>query len=159
MTIKKIADEMIYMGGGNWVLERQLAVDGKIKYCRLSDDMFVYGDLPIQFITDENLSVDEDYWYDTESDEITIYGLRETLDDMLTEYRKEMAKDNRILVGTRLSKLETIYGDNRTVIFKEILEMMETGWELISTEVVGWYYGKPDATHTAAYIGKLKAEY
>lgn len=31
--------------------------------------------------------------------------------------------------------------------------------ENISTECVGWYYGRPDETLTAEYTGKLKAEY
>lgn len=49
-------------------------------------------------------------------------------------------------------KIYTTYDDDRTVIWKDIsLE--------ISTEIVGWYYGEPNAEDNDLFNGKLKAEY
>lgn len=40
-----------------------------------------------------------------------------------------------------------------------IMEEIASGMDALSTECVGWYYGKPNQKNTEAYIGKLKAQY
>lgn len=43
-----------------------------------------------------------------------------------------------------------------TFIMKDVGHQLQ---ELISTEVVGWYYGQPNEVDTQNFIGRLKAEY
>lgn len=40
-----------------------------------------------------------------------------------------------------------------------IMEEVAIGVDVVSTECVGWYHGKPDEKSTQEYIGKLKAQY
>lgn len=56
MSKQMVSEEKINMGGGCWVLERKLVVDGKeVLYCRLSDDYFTVSRVSaddMEFISD-----------------------------------------------------------------------------------------------------------
>lgn len=66
--------------------------------------------------------------------------------------RKIMASQNTT------TEIDTAYSADHdmTFILKEISD--ENG-EPLSTEVVGFYYGTPNAADTAEFTGSLKAEY
>lgn len=51
----------------------------------------------------------------------------------------------------------TVYATMHDMTF--IMCDTNDGEELISTKVVGWYYGEPNDEDTEAYTGKLIAEY
>jgi len=71
-------------------------------------------------------------------------------------------QDNTITyTDDRLNNVKTIYNvysesSDMTFIMQDILENTT---KLISTEVIGFYYGKPDINSTEQYIGSLKAKY
>lgn len=54
-------------------------------------------------------------------------------------------------------KIEVAYSPSHDITF--ILEECYMNEKIVSTELVGFYYGKPDEKNTIAYYGKIKAEY
>jgi len=54
-------------------------------------------------------------------------------------------------------EIYTVYAEGNDMTF--IMKNIYNGDELVSTEVVGWYWGEPGEDATKACIGKLKAEY
>lgn len=58
------------------------------------------------------------------------------------------------------TKIYTTYAEDSdmTFILKDCTEIKNGKLTLISTEVVGFYYGESDEEATKRYIGKLKAE-
>ena len=63
-----------------------------------------------------------------------------------------------------IEEIYTVFAshDNITFIMKDIYRVIDEttlDGELISTEVVGWYYGEPNEENTAYFIGKLIATY
>lgn len=54
-------------------------------------------------------------------------------------------------------RVEAAYSEEYDIT--TILEVCEFGDKILSTEVVGFYEGKPNSEATAKYYGKLKAEY
>lgn len=59
--ITTINEEMLYNGGGCWVLERMIVFAGTTKFCRMSDDMFVISPVPLIYEQDSDVVV-EAYW-------------------------------------------------------------------------------------------------
>ena len=54
-----------------------------------------------------------------------------------------------------MTEIITTYAPDTDMTF--ILRESYSGEELVSTEVVGFYYGEPDDNLTQYYIGNLKA--
>lgn len=60
--ITTINEEMLYNGGGCWVLERMIVFAGTTQFCRISDDMFVISPVPLSYQTETDNVIAEDYW-------------------------------------------------------------------------------------------------
>jgi len=54
-------------------------------------------------------------------------------------------------------EIYTVYAEGNDMTF--IMKNIYNGDELVTTEVVGWYWGEYGEDATKACIGKLKAEY
>lgn len=67
-------------------------------------------------------------------------------------YRKETIKNKQFK-----KKVDVAYSPSHDITF--ILEECYMNEKIVSTEIVGFYYGEPDEKNTIAYYGKIKAQY
>ena len=62
---------------------------------------------------------------------------------------------DKIMIGSEFTYTTYAPEADMTFIMRDVYD----GDQLISTECVGWHYGRPDKILTSEYVGKLKAEY
>lgn len=127
--ITTINEDMIFMGGGNWVLERMLVIDNVVKYCRLSDDMFVYSPVPLSYQTETDNVIAVVYWeigantVRTAADDITELvnlNLYSTFVDMVKVY-KDHPKSLDVS-SKELSRKFNNFEEDRLKAFKEYVD-------------------------------------
>lgn len=71
-----------------------------------------------------------------------------------------MYYDNKI--GGTISIIYSVYAEGVTFIMKDVCTKDITGMfgeELLSSEVIGFYYGQPNIDEIKEFAGKLKAEF
>ena len=75
------------------------------------------------------------------------------------KYRKKYlrGKTMKITIKT-ITEIQTAYSPETDITFI-LKEITSVEGDLISTEVVGFYYGAPNEQDTRDYLGHLKAEY
>ena len=90
----------------------------------------------------------------TSGGDIDYAGFGDDSQTIIRSVLEKLESDEQVTMG----EICTTYAPDTdmTFILQEISD--ENGGN-ISTECVGWYYGRPDEDLTTEYIGKLKAEY
>lgn len=89
---------------------------------------------------------------------INCYYEQNTSDERFTVYDEETGEYFTIPnPHYQTESIYTAYSSNTdmTFIMKDVCE----DTEVISTEVIGWYFGEPNESATEAFVGKLKATF